>query len=574
MTSQGTILTAGSATTTYRASLITRIKAGASVSGTFQPILIDLTLMFGAGNEPATAAEFETLYPDYHYYNAGELVNNAASGIEMLDNGGNSLGSLSTPITEIVPADKPTLRLNQLVQNGDFSQGTTGWSGQSGTISSSDGELAITPTVNNGGASQTTGTLDTTHKYYVSFTVRASAASSMMVYNGGNYLGISVSMPNTEKMRVSSIQSGRGGNYIWFRGASTSCTYYLSDVTLIDLTEMYGAGNEPTSTAEVEELIGSGYIPYTTGEDIPNRIFPDGMKSAGSVADEWSGTTATKRIGVVDLGTLSWSISGGVFYTTGLSALMKKKYDTLLCAKYTTNDANVITSSMPDKSVGTNSGAAGVLWIKDTSYTTVAEFKAAMSGVYLYYELATPIEYTTDQPLSDTLVEFDKGGAMRRLPVDTSEEVIAPMVCDFQYGANMSDVAKAFLPLSGGTLMGALNSQNILPSATATYDLGSYSKRFKDLYLSGDMVSSGGIYIDGYLSVDQNANINGDLAVGTNITVDGSIHADGDIESDASVIGYEVEATDKLIIPTAAPSNPVSTKVYLYCDTTGDYYQS
>ena len=105
------------------------------------------------------------------------------------------------------------------------------------------------------------------------------------------------------------------------------------------------------------------------------------------------------------------------------------------------------------------------------------------------YELATPQTYATD-PLPDTLAEFENGGTMRRLPVDTTSEVIAPMVCDFQYGANMSDVTKAYLPLSGGTVTGTL------------------------------------------------------------------------------------EAAGELIIPDSAPRNPDSTKVYLYCDTTGNYYQS
>ena len=37
--------------------------------------LFDLTLMFGAGNEPATVAEFEKLFPrDYYDYNAGEVI--------------------------------------------------------------------------------------------------------------------------------------------------------------------------------------------------------------------------------------------------------------------------------------------------------------------------------------------------------------------------------------------------------------------------------------------------------------------------------------------------------------------
>jgi len=98
---------------------------------------------------------------------------------------------------------------------------------------------------------------------------------------------------------------------------------------------------------------------------------------------------------------------------------------------------------------------------------TAAQIKVALSGVLLYYELAEPITYTLDH----TLVQ-------------------APMVCDFQYGANMSDVAKAYLPLSGGTVTGTL------------------------------------------------------------------------------------EAAGELIIPDSAPRNPDSTKVYLYCDTTGNYYQS
>ena len=44
---------------------------------------IDLTLMFGAGNEPATVSEFEALFPEVYYpYNAGELISNDAEAVE------------------------------------------------------------------------------------------------------------------------------------------------------------------------------------------------------------------------------------------------------------------------------------------------------------------------------------------------------------------------------------------------------------------------------------------------------------------------------------------------------------
>lgn len=45
--------------------------------------LIDITQMFGAGNEPATVEEFEALYPDAYYpYNAGTLISNDAEAVE------------------------------------------------------------------------------------------------------------------------------------------------------------------------------------------------------------------------------------------------------------------------------------------------------------------------------------------------------------------------------------------------------------------------------------------------------------------------------------------------------------
>ena len=44
--------------------------------------LIDLTLMFGAGYEPSTVAEFEAMFPaDYYNYDAGSLLNLTAESI-------------------------------------------------------------------------------------------------------------------------------------------------------------------------------------------------------------------------------------------------------------------------------------------------------------------------------------------------------------------------------------------------------------------------------------------------------------------------------------------------------------
>ena len=70
-------------------------------------------------------------------------------------------------------------------------------------------------------------------------------------------------------------------------------------------------------------------------------------------------------------------------------------------------------------------------------------------------------------------------------------------------------------------MTGVINSMNILPKDNNTYDLGSSSKKFKDIY------SSGTVFADGALA-----------------------------------------------IPTSAPSNPVSGKVYFWCDTSGSYAET
>ena len=113
---------------------------------------------------------------------------------------------------------------------------------------------------------------------------------------------------------------------------------------LVKVTAVKGntivSGNELVNNAatEVETLTAGGTslgtlsTPTTELASGGVQIFPDGMKSAGSVSDEWSGTTATKRIGVVDLGTLRWVrrlYSNAYFFIVELSSLARRTHATL-----------------------------------------------------------------------------------------------------------------------------------------------------------------------------------------------------------------------------------------------------
>ena len=127
-------------------------------------------------------------------------------------------------------------------------------------------------------------------------------------------------------------------------------------------------------------------------------IFPDGLKSAGSVYDEITETKAYTRVGSVDLGTLNWIYSNGVFFAVLNDAYAVNAYlYNLVCSKYATSSASSYVNLADKEIIGVRgyqqSGKTSLL-IKDTSYTDATTFKQAMTdqNVKLYYELATPIE--------------------------------------------------------------------------------------------------------------------------------------------------------------------------------------
>lgn len=201
-------------------------------------------------------------------------------------------------------------------------------------------------------------------------------------------------------------------------------------------------------------------------------IFPDGMKKAGTVYDELVGNKAIKRVGSVDMGTLTWTYSStyGVFFnpTWGTVPAGFDTSGTGASAVY-----NIIANSSSEPSGWANmslmfrSGYIGQnLCIKNTSYTDSATFKTAMSGVMLYYTLSSPQEYILDNALQ-LQYPVVAGGTEMVLPTTGT----APMKMDVIYGnaadatSNLSsnfisvDSMKAFLNNLGTQMGGTWNMQ-------------------------------------------------------------------------------------------------------------------
>lgn len=143
-------------------------------------------------------------------------------------------------------------------------------------------------------------------------------------------------------------------------------------------------------------------------------LFPYGLLSAGSVYDEITATKAIKRIGVVDMGSLDWRLNTSGDFRGAVPNIAKPRSGVL--ANILTQQYSVVPGAdialnyddAPNKSIAIYKPTLQA-FVKDTSYTTANNFKQAMSGVLLYYELATPIEVDLPEPLNMTYEAWDFG---------------------------------------------------------------------------------------------------------------------------------------------------------------------
>ena len=383
----GVIMTAASTVISLRFNI--RVVSGYTAKNlVFKPKLFDLTKMFGAGNEPSTPEEFRAMFPDDYYpYNAGELKTIVPTSIE------------ASGVERFQLLDKSKFAFTgTYTKNGiDF-------------INNGDGTYTITGTA-----------LQTTTAFIQNFTVSMPAGH---VY----YMcGIPESEGSANDMRFGAYSDSAGIFFVYNTIITASSTFNnvriivttgraVNDVLvkpqLFDLTQMFGAGNEPATPAEFwqrvpEKLYSHNPNDYKSANIPSSKYFPDGMKSAGSVYDEinFLSQKAIKRIGSVDLGTLNWTYNGTgnnrYFRTDDISDIKKvsttSEIPGLLNVIYTA--FNQVDWYLNKPCMFKIAGDTPAFCISDPNYTDAAAFKAAMSGVMLYYELATPVETEITPPL-------------------------------------------------------------------------------------------------------------------------------------------------------------------------------
>ena len=125
------------------------------------------------------------------------------------------------------------------------------------------------------------------------------------------------------------------------------------------------------------------------------------MRGAGTAQDvvELVGARGTNNVGDVDMGTLTmwyYSNNNGAWrnylFLTPISGIAVGNKNKSQNVKYPFTSSN-FTDSYIDKAIY-YAPSNNYIYIRDTDYSTAAAFKTAMSGVHLFYELASPVSFS------------------------------------------------------------------------------------------------------------------------------------------------------------------------------------
>ena len=349
--------------------------------------VFDFTLMFGAGNEPATVAEFEALFPpDYYDYNAGQLL--SFTGDDIKTTGFNQWDEQ----WEIGDIDANT---------GANIAGTSCWRTKN--------YIPILPNT----------------YYYIYFANTGNSGFRARFYDADkHYIGYNAQdiWPVSNRTFLTPV------NAYYIRFSPEISLFPTGTQVCLNISHN---GTKNGTYEEYEQHIKDISFYKSIKDGQGNTLFPYGLLSAGSVYDEVTATKAIKRIGAVDMGSLGWggaAIDNIYRFTSAAISTKKEGQLNVICSKYEVNSL-AISRGKEDTICGNAYNQS--IYVTDSTYTSWADFTAAMQGVMLYYELAEPIEV----PLSDIDLTYyaNKWGTEHLLPDNTSVPTTTFALFDVRY---------------------------------------------------------------------------------------------------------------------------------------------
>lgn len=304
---------------------------------------------------------------------------------------------------------------------------------------------------------------------------------------------------------VSDGTSGNTEGNLWtYRDVVGGASGNLGDMMLIDLTQMFGSGNEPTTVAEFEAMYPESYYPYSAPTLKPVQIAgiastdaqggeldaiewtAQTLRAAGSVADELTAGELVTRVGVLTLtgnepaSAYNYTSYSGFLLSGALpEADMRKAYSSSDFG--TAENGTVVPNTTQFAWLGVGNTSVYLLWA-DCPYATAADLTAwlqqryaAGNPVTFFYELNEP----TTQPISPALpmtYKVQQGGS--ESIIVPAGEVSAPPVLTVAEPVNAGDeFARIWAAIQS---LGYTRNTAQLSRPVSLTDIGSIDKVQKD----------------------------------------------------------------------------------------------
>lgn len=400
------------------------IKSGVTMTNkVFKPQLFNVSNIYGLGKEPATIADFNKDYPYSIYpYGKQEILTTKVSGIKIRAGYQNLL-------------DKTLFRATQTINGVVVTNNNDGTFTCNGTANSD-----ITMPIIIKSEYKNTSINHNTYLLLKGCPSNGSEStySLMLITYGQKDYGQGVIMFTTPHGTFAgTIQA----NAFIIIKQGTVCNNLIFKPQLINLTNTYGAGNEPTTVAQFnQDFPDIDDIPYPeqTISFAEQTLY--GINDAQDilqVVKENDGYKLQKieNIGNVDLGSLSWNMGASatedkMWYAGRFPNQMEinsyYSIPNMLTEKYITIAPNNVINAVYNKSIS-KTGSDNYVIIRDTAYTTATDLKTALNGQILYYAKRTPTT-TTLATLTKNQVTalFAKGYCVEILGNDDNKVIVRP----------------------------------------------------------------------------------------------------------------------------------------------------
>lgn len=363
--------------------IIAYVNKSVSIDETFRSCIINLTQMFGSGNEPSTPDDFAkrlgySSIDDVPYisYNEGEIVSSFAEGIKTssrnLMKGLSEMEMFNSYFGFSLPTNSDYhLSLKKRNPLANTPKGSIGF------IWDYDRQAKALWAVDDGVEKN------------LSFALRTS------YYNNGKIIF---------------------GVYPQTLAQEFLATYEIQ----IEF------GTEPTDYVQPQSWVRKW-------KNTIDKYFPDGLKSAGSVYDEITPTKAVKRIETIDLGELNWGYNNESSSKKAFFSI--ERFD----SKTNGNFDYIVSSDSLFKKPFTP-----IFWDKsliietEVDYNSISELKKALSGVKLCFEYA-PEEYAYDE--LNLTEQVSEGGTEEAIITDGKTST--PLRADIVYPIDAYNTIKA-----------------------------------------------------------------------------------------------------------------------------------